>query len=181
MKQAVFIERDGVLNQVRVERQHQVSPLTLEEFHPVQKAVAEIKRLKAAGLAVIATTNQPGLSRGYQSRRELDRMHTLLRRTFDLDDLLVCPHDETDRCPCRKPKPGLLVEAAFTWHLDLDRSFVISDKWQDAEAARAAGCTSLLLQSPWVRTTHRDFVLPDLASIVDKILSLKGSPRVLAA
>src|SRR5438874_2024065 len=62
MKQAVFIERDGVLNQVRVERQHQVSPLTLEEFHPVQKAVAEIKRLKAGGLMVIATTNQPGLS-----------------------------------------------------------------------------------------------------------------------
>ena len=181
MKQAVFIERDGVLNQVRVERQHQVSPLTLEEFHPEQKAVAEIKRLKAAGLVVIATTNQPGLSRGYQSRRELDRMHALLRRTFDLDDLLVCPHDETDRCPCRKPKPGLLVEAAFTWHLDLDRSFVISDKWQDAEAARAAGCTSLLLQSPWVRTGHRDFVLPDLVSVVDKILSLKGATRVMAA
>lgn len=180
MKQAVFIERDGVLNQARVERQHQVSPLTLEEFHLNQNAVPLVKKLKAAGLAVIATTNQPGLSRGYQSRRELDRMHMLLRRTFDLDDLLVCPHDETDRCPCRKPKPGLLVEAAFTWHLDLDRSFVISDKWQDAEAARSAGCTSLLLESPWVRTVHRDFVLPDLASIVDKILTLKGS-RVVTA
>jgi D-glycero-D-manno-heptose 1,7-bisphosphate phosphatase len=181
MKQAVFIERDGVLNKVRVERQHQVGPLTLEEFHPDQKAVPLIKRLKAAGLIVIATTNQPGLSRGYQSRRELDRMHALLRRTFDLDDLLVCPHDETDRCPCRKPKPGLLVEAAFTWHVDLDRSFVVSDKWQDAEAARSAGCTSLLLESPWVRTVHRDFVLPDLAAIVDKILTLKGSTRVMAA
>lgn len=181
MKQAVFIERDGVLNRARVERQHQVSPLTLEEFHPEQKAIPLIKRLKTAGLIVIATTNQPGLSRGYQSRRELDRMHLLLRRTFDLDDLLVCPHDETDRCPCRKPKPGLLVEAAFTWHLDLDRSFVISDKWQDAEAARSAGCTSLLLESPWVRTVHRDFVLPDLASIVDKILTLKGATRVMAA
>src|SRR6266481_5664021 len=181
MKLGVFIERDGVLNQVRVERQHQVSPLTLEEFHPEQKAVAEIKRLKTAGLVVIATTNQPGLSRGYQSRRELDRMHALLRRTFDLDDLLVCPHDETDRCPCRKPKPGLLVEAAFKWKLDLDRSFVISDKWQDAEAARTAGCTSLLIQSPWVGKVHRDIVLPDLEAIVEKILRLKNSGRVMAA
>lgn len=181
MKQAVFIERDGVLNQVRVERQHQVSPLTLEEFHPEPTAVPLVKRLKAAGLVVIATTNQPGISRGYQSRRELDRIHAILRRTFDLDDLLVCPHDETDRCPCRKPKPGLLVEAAFNWHVDLDRSFVISDKWQDAEAARAAGCTSLLLQSPWVRTGHRDFVLPDLSAIVDKILTLKGAARAVAA
>src|SRR2546425_10526892 len=80
MKQAVFIERDGILNQVRVERQHQVSPLTMEEFHINKVAVPLVKKLKAAGLLVIATTNQPGLSRGYQSRRELDRMHDLLRR-----------------------------------------------------------------------------------------------------
>ena len=80
-------------------------------------------------------------------------------------------------CPCRKPKPGLLVEAAFQWHLDLDRSFVVSDKWQDAEAARTAGCTSLLLQSPWVGDVHHDFVLPDLEAIVDKILQLAdGGP-----
>jgi D-glycero-D-manno-heptose 1,7-bisphosphate phosphatase len=181
MKQGVFIERDGVLNQVRVERQHQVSPLTMEEFHLNKDAAPLLKKLKGAGLVVIATSNQPGLSRGYQSRRELDRMHDLLRATFALDDILVCPHDETDRCPCRKPKPGLLVEAAFKWHLDLDRSFVISDKWQDAEAARTAGCTSLLFQSPWVGNVHRDFLLPDLNAIVEKILQLKGTGRVMAA
>ena len=181
MKQGVFIERDGVLNQVKVERQHQVSPLTLEEFHVNKAAASLVKKLKAAGLVVIATTNQPGLSRGYQSRRDLDRIHDLLRRSLPLDDLLVCPHDETDRCPCRKPKPGLLVEAAFKWHLDLDRSFVISDKWQDAEAARTAGCTSLLLQSPWIGNVHRDFVLADFEAAVNKILQLKAGQRVMAA
>jgi D-glycero-D-manno-heptose 1,7-bisphosphate phosphatase len=181
MKQAVFIERDGVLNKVRVERQHQVCPLTLEDFRVNQEITPLLQKLKAAGLLLIATTNQPGLSRGYQSRRELDRMHELLLRTLPLDDILVCPHDETDRCPCRKPSPGLLVEAGFKWHLDLDRSFVISDKWQDAEAARAVGCVSLLLQSPWVGTVHRDFVLPDVAAIVDKILSLRTVRRVVAA
>ena len=104
-----------------------------------------------------------------------------LLKTFGLDDILVCPHDETDRCPCRKPNPGLLVEAAFKWHLDLDRSFVISDKWQDAEAARTAGCTSLLVDSPWLGKVHRDFVLPDLAAVVEKILRLKSTDRVMAA
>ena len=153
----------------------------MEEFH-VNEAIAPLlTKLKGAGFRLIATTNQPGLSRGYQSRRELDRMHELLRRTLPLDDILVCPHDETDRCPCRKPKPGLLVEAGFKWHLDLDRSFVISDKWQDAEAARAAGCTSLLLQSPWVGDVHHDFVLPDLDAIVDKILRLRAGNRAVAA
>ncbi len=181
MKQGVFIERDGVLNLVRVERQHQVGPLSLEEMRVNTVAVPLVAKLKAAGLVLIGTTNQPGLSRGYQNRRELDRMHDLLRKTFDLDDLLVCPHDETDRCPCRKPNPGLLVEAAFKWKLDLDRSFVISDKWQDAEAARTAGCTSLLIDSPWVRKVHRDFVLPDLGAVVEKILRIKSTGRVMAA
>lgn len=181
MKLGVFIERDGILNQVRIERQFQVSPLTLEDLRVNQAAVPLLKKLKAAGLTLIATTNQPGLSRGYQSRRELDRIHDLLRQKLPLDDILVCPHDETDLCPCRKPKPGLLVEAAFQWHLDLDHSFVVSDKWQDAEAARTAGCTSLLLQSPWVGTVHRDFLLPDLAAVVDKILLLKSAKRATLA
>ncbi|HOC57506.1 MAG TPA: HAD-IIIA family hydrolase [Verrucomicrobiota bacterium] len=180
MKQGVFIERDGILNQVRVERRHQVAPLTLEDFHVNKAIVPLLDKLKASGLLLIATTNQPGLSRGYQSRRELERMHDLLRRVLPLDDILVCPHDAIDHCPCRKPKPGLLLEAAFKWHLDLDRSFVISDKWQDAETARAAGCTSLLLRSPWLGNVHRDFVLPDIEAIVAKILSLRTHSRVLA-
>jgi len=106
MKQAVFIERDGVLNAIRVEKQQQVTPLTLEDFELREDAAPLLKKLKAAGLILIATTNQPGLSRGYLSRRELDRMHERLRKAFPLDEILVCPHDETDRCPCRKPKPG---------------------------------------------------------------------------
>jgi D-glycero-D-manno-heptose 1,7-bisphosphate phosphatase len=177
MKLGVFIERDGILNRARVERRYQVSPLTLDDFQVNEEAVAPLQRLHAAGLLLIATTNQPGLSRGYQSRGELDRMHARLRATFPLHDILVCPHDETDRCPCRKPKPGLLVEAAFKYHLNLDRSFVISDKWPDAEAARTVGCTSLMLQSPWLGNVHRDFLLPDLAAIVEKILTLKNKHR----
>ncbi len=177
MKLGVFVERDGILNRVRVERHHQVTPLTLEDFHIEEKVAPLLKKLKSAGLLLIATTNQPGLSRGYQSRRELDRMHALLRSKLPLDDVLVCPHDETDRCPCRKPKPGLLVEAAFKWRLNLEHSFVISDKWQDAEAARSVGCTSLMVASPWLGNVHRDFVLADLPAIVEKILQLKSVRR----
>src|SRR5260221_13578532 len=107
MKLGVFIERDGVLNEVRIERHSQVGPLTADQFKVNMSALSPLKKLKAAGFVLIATSNQPGLSRGYQSRRELDFMHNLLRRTLPLDDILVCPHDENDDCPCRKPKPGL--------------------------------------------------------------------------
>jgi D-glycero-D-manno-heptose 1,7-bisphosphate phosphatase len=180
MKLGVFIERDGILNKVRVDRRHQVTPLNLAEFQINEDAGPLLRKLKAAGLVVIATTNQPGLSRGYLSRRELDRMHDLLRCRLPVDDIMLCPHDEADHCPCRKPKPGLLNEAKFKWHLDMDRSFVISDKWQDAEAARASGTTSLLIESPWGGGVHHDFVLPNLTAIVEKILQLQSSNPVMA-
>jgi D-glycero-D-manno-heptose 1,7-bisphosphate phosphatase len=181
MKPAVFIERDGILNQVRVERKYQVSPLTFDQFHLNTEVAPLLNELKAAGLLLIVTTNQPGLSRGYQLRRELDRMHQALRAAFAVDDLLVCPHEDSDRCPCRKPKPGLFTEAAYKWGIDLNRSFVISDKWQDAEAARRAGATSLLVRSPWLGDGHHDFVLLDLPTLVEKVLQLNSPHSVAAA
>jgi D-glycero-D-manno-heptose 1,7-bisphosphate phosphatase len=179
MKPAVFIERDGILNKPLIERQQQVTPLTCNQFQLNTEVAPLLNEMKASGLMLIVTTNQPGLSRGYQSRGELDRMHRLLRSTFAVDDLMVCPHEDADRCPCRKPKPGLLLEASYKWRVDLNRSFVISDKWQDAEAARRAGATSLLVQSPWLGDGHHDFVMPDLSSLVEKVLQL-ASPYSLA-
>lgn len=172
MRSAVFFERDGILNLVVSGPRHQITPLTLDEFHPNPGADGPLRELKAAGFFLLATTNQPGLSRGYQSRREIDRMHVLLRERFHLNEILVCPHDEMDACPCRKPKAGLLLEAAFKWHLDIERCFVISDKWQDAQAAHLAGCTSLLIKSRWTGSGHHDFLVPDLAAAVEKALSL---------
>jgi D-glycero-D-manno-heptose 1,7-bisphosphate phosphatase len=181
MKVGVFIERDGVLNKVRLNGQHPVTPLTAMEFEVNPEALPLMNKLKAAGLVLIATTNQPGLSHGQLSRRELDRMHDTLRRALPLDDIFLCPHAEADRCPCRKPKPGLMVEAMFKWHIDLERSFVISDKWYDAQAARAAGCTSIMLKSPWLGTDHHhDYLVPDLKSAVEKVLLLHHSGFVPA-
>ena len=179
MKSAVFFERDGILNLVEVENDRQVTPLSMDQFQPNPAAGAVLEELKRAGFVLLATTNQPGLSRGYQSRRELDLMHAMLRKQLPLDDILVCPHDETDDCPCRKPSAGLLTEAAFNWHLDLERSFVVSDKWQDARAAHIVGCTSLLLKSPWVGNGHHDFVLNDISEVPSMIAQLQSASTLL--
>lgn len=181
MKLGVFLERDGILNAVRVERGQAVGPLTMGEFQLETGVLPLLEQLKGEGFLLFATTNQPGLSRGSQSRRELDRMHQRLRASFPLDEILVCPHDEEDMCPCRKPKPGMLFEAAYSWHLNLEQSFVVSDKWQDAEAARSAGCTSVMRQSPWNGKVHRDFVVPDLARAVEKILAVRDSRNAVLA
>jgi D-glycero-D-manno-heptose 1,7-bisphosphate phosphatase len=177
MRSAVFIERDGILNLDRVERDQPMPPLFLEQMEPKTEAIEPLRELKAAGYLLIATTNQPGLSHGSLSRRELDRMHSILRDMFCLDDIFICPHDANDCCPCRKPKPGLLTEAAFKWHINMERSFVISNKWQDAEAAHNAGCTSLLISSPWMGKGHRDIVLPKLADVPKKIIQLRPPAR----
>lgn len=172
MRSAVFFERDGILNLVRVEREHQVIPLTMEAFELNPQAEEPLDRLKEAGFLLFATTNQPGLSQGRQSRTDLDLMHEVMSRRFKLDGVLLCPHDESDHCPCRKPKAGLIAEAAFQWHLDLDRSFVVSDKWQDAQSAHVAGCTSVLIRSPWNGRNHHDVIVDDLASAAEKIIQL---------
>jgi D-glycero-D-manno-heptose 1,7-bisphosphate phosphatase len=181
VKNAIFIERDGVLNRALEDHGHPVPPLSVGEFALLPHTCPFLRRLKAAGFLLLVTTNQPGISRGYLCRSELDLMHRQIKATLPVDDILVCPHDEMDRCPCRKPKPGLLAEAAFRWSLDLDHSFVISDKWQDAEAARNAGCTSVLLRSPWNGPVHHDFIVGDFPAAVDKILQLRPGQTVFSA
>ena len=173
MRTAIFIERDGVLNLPKVEGQFQIGPRTLNELKLNKPAIKPLQQLKDAGFLLIATTNQPGISRGYITRREIDLMHMMVQKTFPLDDIFMCLHDEADRCPCRKPKPGLFREAAFKWQIDLDHSFVISDKWQDAKAAHNAGCTSVLLHSPWNGTDHHDSIVTDLDAAAAKILQLQ--------
>jgi D-glycero-D-manno-heptose 1,7-bisphosphate phosphatase len=181
MRPAVFIERDGILISDRVEKDQLMPPLFLEQMEPKTEAIEPLRQLKTAGFLLIATTSQPLLSHGSLSRRELDRMHSVLLQMFCLDDIFICPHDANDCCPCRKPKPGLLIEAAFKWHVNMERSFVISNKWQDAEAAHNAGCTSLLIASPWIGKGHRDIVLPKLTDVPGKIAQLQAPARVAGA
>lgn len=177
MRAAVFIERDGILIADRVEKDQPMPPLFFEQMEPKTESIEPLRQLKLAGYLLIATTNQPGLSRGSLSRRELDRMHDVLRQMFCLDDIFICPHDASDGCPCRKPKPGLLTEAGFKWHINMEHSFVVSNKWQDAQAAHSAGCTSLLISSPWIGKGHRDIVLAKLTEVPGKIAQLRPATR----
>ena len=105
MKKAVFIDRDSLLS-LPIQGGQQKTPLTLEVFHVNDSLRPGLQRLKSGDFALIATTNQPDLSRGLLPRRELDRMHDVLRRALPLDDILVCPHADEDHCPCRKPRAG---------------------------------------------------------------------------
>lgn len=179
MKRAVFIERDALLN-LAFKNGQQKSPATLEEFDVHAAGRPALERLKAAGFILIATTNQAEISRGNLPRRELDRMHEIMRAKLPLDDILVCPHDEEDHCPCRKPRAGLFHEAAFKYHLLLGHSYVISNRWQDGEAARLIGSTALFIESPWLGRGHHDFAVRDFEAAVEKVFERDRLQRKVA-
>jgi D-glycero-D-manno-heptose 1,7-bisphosphate phosphatase len=166
---AVFFDRDGVINKAIVREGKAFSPRTLEEFVLAEGVGEAVALLRGRGFKIIIITNQPELARGYISRDLLDRMTDRIRQEAPIDDLFLCPHDDGDRCLCRKPKPGMLIEAARKWGVDLKTSFFVGDTWKDMEAGKAAGCTTLLVDAVYNREVRCDFrvqSLPDAASLI---------------
>jgi D-glycero-D-manno-heptose 1,7-bisphosphate phosphatase len=171
MRRAVFLDRDGVLAQEIVRDGEAFAPTRFEDFRLVEGAAAQVDRLRAAGLLCIVFTNQPEVARGLLAVDTLDRMHQHLRASMAVDDVMVCPHVDADACACRKPSPGMLREAAERWDVDLQRSFVVGDRWRDIDAGRAVGCYTVLLERAYSNCTAVDARVADLTEAVDLILA----------
>ena len=105
--------------------------------------------LKSAGFRLVVVTNQPDVARGTQTREEVEAIHELLLRTLPLDAVKVCYHDDADRCSCRKPAPGMILEAAAELDVDLSRSYMVGDRWKDIEAGERAGTTTILIENEY--------------------------------
>jgi D-glycero-D-manno-heptose 1,7-bisphosphate phosphatase len=151
LKIAVFLDRDGVLNEPMVREGKPYPPPTEAEVRIVAGAAAALERLKALGLPLIVVTNQPDVARGTQTVETLEAIHQRLGRELPVDDFLTCFHDDRDDCPCRKPKPGLILEGAARHQADPARSFLVGDRWRDIEAGRAAGCRTV-----WIDRGYRE-------------------------
>ncbi|MDQ3691852.1 MAG: HAD family hydrolase [Chloroflexota bacterium] len=146
MRRAVFLDRDGTLNESTVDGGGVPRPpVGVEDLVLVPGATAACRELKDLGFLVIVATNQPDVARGTQRRDVVEAIHRRIRQTVELDDVLVCYHDDVDGCECRKPKPGLLLAAAIHREIDLSSSIMIGDRWRDIEAGRRAGCTTILV------------------------------------
>jgi D-glycero-D-manno-heptose 1,7-bisphosphate phosphatase len=104
-----------------------------------------LRLLKAAGFDLIVVTNQPDVARGTQSRAQVEALHAALQAQLPIDGFRVCYHDDADHCGCRKPKPGLLLDAARERGIDLTASYLIGDRWRDVAAGQAVGCTCLFI------------------------------------
>lgn len=145
MRRAVFFDRDGVLNEAVIHNGKPFPPANIGELRILSDAPSSLTRLKAAGFLLICVTNQPDVARGKQTREAVVAINAKLQEQLPLDDILVCYHDDVDGCDCRKPAPGLLMQAATRYGIDLSASFMIGDRWRDTEAGHRAGCQTVLI------------------------------------
>ncbi len=145
MRRAVFLDRDGVLNRAIVVQNKPYPPANLAEFEVLPGAIEACAELRKAGFLLIVVTNQPDVARGTQRREVVEAINQTLLSNAPIDEIKVCYHDDGDQCTCRKPLPGLLMEAAKDWQIDLSSSFMIGDRWKDIESGRRAGCKTILV------------------------------------
>ena len=145
MRRAVFLDRDGVLNRTVVRDGKPYPPRSLADLRVLPGVREGCRKLREAGYALILVTNQPDIARGTASRAEVTAINERLQRFLQIDDVRMCEHDDHSQCGCRKPKPGLLTEAARAWNIDLAASYVVGDRWRDIEAGHRAGCQTIFI------------------------------------
>jgi D-glycero-D-manno-heptose 1,7-bisphosphate phosphatase len=109
-----------------------------------------LELLKAQGFLLIGATNQPDVARGKTPKQTVIDINTYLSQTLPLDDMRVCYHDDSDACHCRKPLPGLLLDAAKDYQIDLQKSFMIGDRYKDVEAGLHARCQTIWLRQDYL-------------------------------
>jgi transaldolase len=147
-RRAVFLDRDGVLNGVTVRDGVPHPPASVADLTLLPGVVEALDLLASRGLILVVVTNQPDVARGVQSRGAVEAIHQSLMARLPLRAVATCLHDDVDDCACRKPRPGLLRQAATDHGIDLGQSFLVGDRWSDIAAGRAAGCTTFLVRGP---------------------------------
>ena len=146
-KRAVFVDRDGT---ICFDKHYLSDPEGLELIPTVPEG---LKRLNQADIPVIVVTNQSGIARGYFTEETLDRIHKRLKEMLAghsarFDDIFYCPHLPNAGCTCRKPSPGLLLQAQKKYGLNLTGSFVIGDRIMDVEMAHTVNAIGVLVPEP---------------------------------
>jgi D-glycero-D-manno-heptose 1,7-bisphosphate phosphatase len=175
VRRAVFLDRDGVINRAIVRDGKPYAATAAADVEVLPGVPEALDRLKAAGFLLIVVTNQPDVARGSLQRSAVEAIHAHLTLKLPIDDFRVCYHDDDDDCECRKPKPGLLVEAARAHGVDLEASIMVGDRWRDVEAGRRAGCQTAFIDYGYAerRPERPDTIVRSLEDAASWILRPK--------
>jgi len=171
----LFFDRDGIVNHPPPPGDYVRRP---EDFR-IQSAFIEALQVAARkGWPAIIVTNQQGIAKGLYTEADLQAMHTLLREELRLQglrllDILHCPHGRDEGCRCRKPQPGMLLEAAARHRLDLKNSWLVGDNETDVQAAHAAGCRAIRVHLDCTTAAeHHLRTMDELPALLDNLLPL---------
>jgi D-glycero-D-manno-heptose 1,7-bisphosphate phosphatase len=145
MTRAVFLDRDGVVNRAIVRDGLPYPPTSLAELQILPGVPEALHALKDAGFLLLVVTNQPDVARGSTTRAAVEELNDALARQLPIDRFYACYHDSGDGCACRKPRPGMLLEASREHGIDLPGSIMVGDRWRDVEAGAAAGCRTVFI------------------------------------
>lgn len=146
IRKAVFLDRDGVINKNKDDYVKNISEL---EIFP--NMFESIKKLKKLGFFVFVITNQSAINRGLTTHENINKIHQTIQEYLKAHDTLIdafyyCPHTPEDQCICRKPKPGLILQATKEFNINLKYSWMIGDRDSDIKSAELAGCNSIKIQ-----------------------------------
>lgn len=142
---AVFLDRDGILNEAIIQNGKPYPPRFLEEFSIIPGISERLEKLKKNGFFLIGVTNQPDVSRRITTRDFVNTLNTLILHKLPIDEIFVCFHDDRDGCDCRKPLPGLFYQARDRYGIRLENSYMIGDRWRDIESGTGAGCKTIFV------------------------------------
>ena len=176
MKKAVLLDRDGVINRAIVKNGLPTSPNSLDELEILPGVKESILRLKKLNFICIVVTNQPDVPRRKINKNTVIKINNFLKKKIGLDDIFVCYHDDKDNCNCRKPKPGLLLQAGKKWNVDFRKSFMIGDRWRDIQAGEKVGCKTIYLDYNYkdIKPKNPDFITHKLLNAVYIIEKLQN-------
>ena len=172
MRRAVFLDRDGVINNAIIRNGRPYAPLTLDELVILPGVYSALKRIHDYGLLAIVITNQPDVANGITDKAKIEAINNYLKQNLPLTDIRTCFHNDEDRCLCRKPLPGLIIDAASTHNVNLKNSFMIGDRWRDVDAGNAAGCKTYFIDYGYEekQPENADFRVKSLVEAVENIL-----------
>ena len=145
MLKAVFLDRDGVINKASVIDGKPYPPRNLDELELIPGVDQAILQLRDRGYFCIVVTNQPDVARGKTSKETVESINQFLIQHLAIHEIISCYHDDHENCGCRKPKPGSLLKAALKYNIDLNKSFMVGDRWRDIEAGQNAGCKTFFI------------------------------------
>jgi D-glycero-D-manno-heptose 1,7-bisphosphate phosphatase len=168
LNKAVFLDRDGVLNHAIIINGLPYAPASVNELTIPDGARAALEKLKKANFLLIVVTNQPDVARGKTPLSAVEEINHKMQQLLPVDDFFVCFHDDKDNCHCRKPLPGLLLDAARKYTIDLKSSFMVGDRWKDMAAGEAAGCKTIWMKQDYMEKSPinpPDFIAESLSEV----------------